>query len=219
VSNNESFIEEVTEEVRRDRLFALMRKYGWIAVLAVLLLVGGAAYNEWRKATDIAAAQDLGDRLMAALDQEDRAQTVAALKDIGAASEGGAKAIAGLLLAGEAQTGGDSDSAAAVLQAVAGDAGLPQSYRDLAAMKLVLLKGKAMPAGERQSILEGLARPGTTLRLLAEEQLALIDVENGDKSAAISRLEAIIADVEVTRGLRSRASLMIVALGGEIEAS
>ena len=31
MSNPDSFIEEVTEEVRRDKLFALFRKYGWIA--------------------------------------------------------------------------------------------------------------------------------------------------------------------------------------------
>ena len=40
MSDTDSFIDEVTEEVKRDRLFATMRKYGWIAVLIVLLLVG-----------------------------------------------------------------------------------------------------------------------------------------------------------------------------------
>ena len=50
MSNPESFIEEVTEEVRRDRLFGLFRKYGWIAVLVILGIVGGSAWNEWQKA-------------------------------------------------------------------------------------------------------------------------------------------------------------------------
>ena len=36
MSGTDSFIEEVSEEVRRDKLFAKMRKYGWIAVLLVL---------------------------------------------------------------------------------------------------------------------------------------------------------------------------------------
>ena len=43
MSNPDSFIEEVTEEVRRDRLFALFRKYGWIGVVLVLAIVGGAS--------------------------------------------------------------------------------------------------------------------------------------------------------------------------------
>ncbi len=36
MSNNDSFIDEVNEEVRRDKLYALFRKYGWIGVVAVL---------------------------------------------------------------------------------------------------------------------------------------------------------------------------------------
>ena len=71
MSETDSFIDEVTEEVRRDRLFGLMRRYGWIAVLAVLLIVGGAAYREYSRASDQSAARALGDALLAALDTED----------------------------------------------------------------------------------------------------------------------------------------------------
>ena len=49
MSNTDSFIEEVTEEVRNDKLFALFRKYGWIAGLAVVVMVGGTAWSEWNK--------------------------------------------------------------------------------------------------------------------------------------------------------------------------
>ena len=37
VSNPESFIQEVTEEVRRDRLYSYFRKYGWIPALIVVV--------------------------------------------------------------------------------------------------------------------------------------------------------------------------------------
>ena len=56
MSETDSFIEEVTEEVRRDRLFALFRRYGWIVLVLIVLVVGGAAWNEYRKAQDRAAA-------------------------------------------------------------------------------------------------------------------------------------------------------------------
>ena len=68
MSNPDSFIEEVTEEVRRDRLFNLMRRYGWIAITAVVLLVVGAAYNEWQKARDMTAAQAFGDAVLTAIE-------------------------------------------------------------------------------------------------------------------------------------------------------
>ena len=55
---------------------------------------------------------------------------------------------------------------------------------------------------------------GQPLRLLAEEQLALIDISAGDSDAAIARLEAIRQDAEAGTDLQQRASQLIVALGG-----
>jgi hypothetical protein len=74
-------------------------------------------------------------------------------------------------------------------------------------------------ADERRVAFEAMAAPGAPLRLLAEEQLALIEIEAGDTEAALTRLNSILADSELTAGLRRRASQLIVALGGEIEAS
>ena len=36
MSDTDSFIDEVTEEVRKDRLYGYLRRYGWIAVLVIL---------------------------------------------------------------------------------------------------------------------------------------------------------------------------------------
>ncbi len=60
LSDSDSFIEEVSEEVRRDRLFGLFRKYAWIPILLIIIIVGGAAFNEYRKITDQRNASLLG---------------------------------------------------------------------------------------------------------------------------------------------------------------
>ncbi len=218
VSDTDSFIEEVSEEVRRDRLFALMRKYGWIGILAVFLLVGGAAYNEWRKATDMAAAQELGDSLLGALELGDSDVRVAALAKV-EGGDAGAQALVAMLSAAEAQNAGDKAGASAALAGLSTDASLPKAYRDLATLKLVLLAGADMSGDERRVKLATLAIAGAPFRLLAEEQLAMLDIEEGNTDAAISRLRDIIYDVEVTAGLRNRAAQLIVVLGGEIDAS
>ena len=72
-----------------------------------------------------------------------------------------------------------------------------------------------MAADERRAVLEGLIQTSSPLRLLAEEQLALIEVEAGDTTAALERLERIAADAEASAGLRRRATQLIVALGGD----
>ncbi|HBQ36819.1 MAG TPA: hypothetical protein DD729_08305 [Rhodobacteraceae bacterium] len=218
MSETDSFIEEVSEEVRRDKLFALMRKYGWVGILAVFLLVGGAAFNEWRKASERSAAQDLGDHLLFALEQPEAADRSQALSEIkGETSE--TRALIALLASAEAQSSGDLTAAAAALNGLISDTAAPKSFRDLATLKLVLLQAAEMPIEARRESLTSLASPGAPFRLLAEEQLAMLDVEEGNKDAAISRLKDIIGDVEVTAGLRNRASQLIVVLGGKIEAS
>ena len=47
--NTDSFIDEVSEAVRRDRVARTLRRYGWVIAAVVLFLVGGAAVNEWMK--------------------------------------------------------------------------------------------------------------------------------------------------------------------------
>jgi hypothetical protein len=64
--------------------------------------------------------------------------------------------------------------------------------------------------------LDGLALSGGMTRLLAEEQLALIEVEAGETEAAIARMQLIMQDAMVTQGLQRRAAQVIVALGGDL---
>ena len=68
MSESDSFIEEVTEEVRRDQLFGMMKRYGWIAVLVVLALVGGTAWREFSQARDTARAEALAGPIMTEAD-------------------------------------------------------------------------------------------------------------------------------------------------------
>ena len=215
MSDTDSFIDEVSEAVRRDKQFRLMKKYGWIAVLLVILLVGGAAYNEWRKASARSAAQALGDQIIAALQQSDPSGRSASLRAI--SREGDQGALAALLASAEAINGADREAALDSLRALAGDTTLTTPYRHLAELKLILFQSDTLAPSERLIRLEPLAIAGAPFRLLAEEQMAIAEIEAGDSDAALSRLRAILADGEVTEGLRRRVSQLIVALGGELE--
>jgi len=214
VSNPETFIEEVTEEVRRDRLFALFRKYGWIGVLLVVLIVGGAAVTEWRKASNRAAAQAFGDAVMAALEQGTAPERRAALAAVPA--DGDRAAILNLMLASDPTD--DRAGTLAALDRVAADATLPASYRDLAVLRRVVLSGSEMALAERRAALDPIAAPGRPFRPLALEQLAYLLVEQGDTAGAIAALQALSQDQEAPSGLRQRATQMIVALGGTVAA-
>ncbi|SMX50485.1 tetratricopeptide repeat protein [Maliponia aquimaris] len=214
MSDTDSFIDEVTEEVKRDRLFALMRKWGWVGVAIVLLIVGGTAYREWHIASTERAAQEFGDSILTALGKEDEAARIAALGQI-SAPQAGAQAILTLLTAAEEASAGNDAEAVARLQQVAANAEIPSIYRQIASYKALTRGEKLLPVEERRAGFEALAVPGQPLRLLAEEQLALIDIETGETAAAQERLKRLAEDSEATQGLRRRASQLIVALGGE----
>jgi hypothetical protein len=215
LSQTDSFIDEVTEEVRRDKLFATFRKYGWIAGLAVVLIVGGAAFNEWRKARDQTAAQALGDTVMSALEVQDleaRANALDAIK----ASDEAAKVFLSMLEAAARTEADDRDAALALLDKVAADDGAPKIYRQLAQLKAVILRGSDQDRAARMAVLDDLAVAGSPFRALAMEQKALALFEYGDNGAAIEVLKTILDEPGATPALLQRAQQLIVALGGEL---
>ncbi|PIE13877.1 MAG: hypothetical protein CSA70_03960 [Rhodobacterales bacterium] len=218
MSDTDSFIEEVTEEVRRDRLFKAFRRWGPVAAVVVVAIVGGAAWNEYNKAQAAAAAQATGDAMIGALLEDDasaRAEKLAALHPEGA----GAQAVATFLAAGEQLRSGDGAAAVEGLRKVANAPDLPLIYQQIAQFKLLGIEGADMSPEDRRAGYETLIGPGSGLRLLAEEQLALIDIETGNRDAALTRLAALSEDAGATPGLRRRASSLIVALGGVPEMS
>ncbi|AXI54509.1 hypothetical protein SuNHUV7_36140 (plasmid) [Pseudoseohaeicola sp. NH-UV-7] len=215
MSDTDSFIEEVSEEVRRDKLYATFKKYGWIAALFILVVVGGATWSEWRKAQGRAAAEQLGDDMLAALEMNDAAARVAAFEQITPqAGPDAGQPVLDFLKAAEQAEAGDAAGAAQTLNDLAVNGDIPEIYRQIAAFKALSLKDSGISDEEKRTQFEALARPGAPLRLLAMEQLALLDIKNGQIDAAIATLQAVLDDAQVSAGLQQRAAQVIVALGG-----
>ncbi|MBR2655000.1 MAG: tetratricopeptide repeat protein [Loktanella sp.] len=212
MSDSDSFINEVTEEMRREKLFGYLRRYGWIAVVIVLGIVGGTAWNEYRAAQDRAAAEAAGDALLAALGENDEAVRAAAMS--GVEASGNAAVVTALLTASTQQEAGEIDAAAATLGELAARGDVPAIYRDLAAIKAAML-----PVGDnatRLDALEALAQPGQPFRLLALEQMAYLTLEGGDQAGAVALMRQITEDAAVTRGLQERAQSLLIALGEDV---
>ena len=212
MSETDSFIDEVNEEVRRDRLYAALRRYGWIAIVAVLAIVGGAAVNEYRRAPDLALAQQRGDAILQALESDTGESRSAALSEI--ATEGSAvSALVGLFRASELVMMQDPAAASDVLAALIGQESISGDYSDLALFKQLLLEGSGLDASARRSGFDQLSAAGNPLRLLAQEQLALLDLQENDETAAVKRLRDLLQDAEMTQNLRQRLGQLMVALG------
>lgn len=212
MSDTDSFIDEVSEEIRREKLFKTFRKYGWIGVALVVLVVGGTGYREYSRAAEKTASETFGSSVLEALQENDPSARVAQLDTITVPNASGGAMIA-MLQAAELASDKDGAGAAAKLEAAAVSGDLDQMYRDILNFKRLTVDESGIDAGERRMGFEQLATPGNPLRLLAEEQLALLDLTAGDSAAAVNRLSMILEDAELTQGLRQRAGQLMIALG------
>lgn len=214
-NQNDSFIDEVTEDLRRDRLFGAFRRYGWIAIAVIVLIVAGAAWREYSIATARGDAEQFGDAILAAEASDDPAAALAAI-DVTEDSE--QAALAGML-EGNALIGkGDTAAAGQRFESVAGLAGEKnRAMRDLARLKMVLAEGEAMDPAMRDQILSQLAQPGAPFELLALEQQVVALMGAGRGEDAVTLIRQIQQKDGLSEGLRRRLSEMMIALGVEPE--
>nr|WP_280517724.1 hypothetical protein [Falsirhodobacter halotolerans] len=206
---------EVASELRRDRLFGALKRYGWIAAVVVVAIAGGAAWNEWQRRENLEASRQFGDRMLAALDAGTPEERRAELQ--GDLPEGLRGAIQGLMAASD--PGQDKAATLAALDQVIARGDLPPVYHDLAVLRKVIVAGPDLPLDERRALLTPLTGPGQPYRALAQEQMAYLQVEGGDTAGAIETLQSLTTEQDAPMGLRQRAEQMAAVLGGETPAA
>jgi hypothetical protein len=209
MSETDSFIAEVTEDVRRDRLFGLFRRFGWIPAALIVIIVSGTAYNEWSKSKADKLAQVRGDALLAAMDTVDEVARASALNEI--ASQGSENIVAQMLAAG-----GKDENSINFLNAVIINTDQPEYIRDLAKLKLTMIPG-AQTKEQKLKTLDILSQPGGIYRNAAVEILVAFELELGNPNKAIEFLKSHIQDAGASRAQVQRMAELLVALGSEPE--
>ena len=216
MSETDNFIDEVSEEVRKDKLYATIRKYGWLAVVIVLALVGGTAFREYKIASANKVAQKTGDAISKAMSLEGPEARAAALSEIIANDKN--VAIIALLKAAEQEADGEFAASVETLEALEASK-LPSAYRELAHFKKLLIEKDGLNEDARIAGLNELAASASPYALYAKEQLSLIDLAKGRKEAAINRLSQILEDANLSQSLRQRVSQLMIILGQTPETS
>ena len=216
MSDTDSFLQEVSEELRRDRLYRNIRKYGWIAIVLVFIIVGAATYREYMKSQAETEAELFGTSIIDALNETDSADRISKLQEIIAPGHN-SKAIVAMLLSAEAIGNEPTTLEMNGLKDVAESLSIDAHYRDLLNFKILLGSAEIMSVEERVKAYNTLSEPGNPYRLLAEEQMALIELELGNTDNAVEKISQILLDAELTSGLRNRATQMLIALGKDPE--
>ena len=177
LSLNDSFIQEVSDEVRRDKLFGFFRRYAWIGIGLVLLLVGAAGVNEYRKSQYKLNAELNGDQLREVLENyaksADFEQYYSYLNE-----DLAGKPLAVLNQSFLISPEGNSKKSIRHLKEVAGNSKLPIALRDLATLYEAYFFGSEIEGKMDQ--LNALSGPDRPYRVLAME--AKVDLLIGDNA-------------------------------------
>ncbi|MEL6317919.1 MAG: tetratricopeptide repeat protein [Pseudomonadota bacterium] len=209
----DSFIDEVTEELRRERLFRALRTYGPYAIAAAVALVVAAAVLEYRAATSEEAARFVGGALLAAEGGEGAPATKADAV-LAAANADGPKLIAELRAAELRRQAGDEAEALALYREIAGRPALDPKYRDLAGVKAVMIDLETGEPAALLRALDPLVADGRPYRPLALELRASVLLRQGDRDAARQALADALDSPGAPQGVSSRAAALLQALGG-----
>ena len=207
---NDSFIDEVTEDLRRDRLFNAFRRYGWIALLLIVAIVAGAAWREYSRAAAERDAEAFGDALLAAQAADDPA---AALAAVPTGADADRKSLIALLTAAAQVEAGAREAAVTTLTALADDAGTSQLDRDLARLKLVTLRESGWDPVARDNVLADLSAAGRPFRLLALEQKAIALIAADREQDAATLIRQIQQEQGLSENQRRRLAETLVTLG------
>lgn len=212
MSDRDSFIDEVSEEVRRDRMFSLWKRFGPLVIAGIVAVVGGAGFVAWLDYKADQDAMSAGGALIAAADAPD--DPVAALTALADQTDHeGAALLARLRAAAALAAGGDAAAAAAAYDAAAQAAADP-ALKEFAEFRAVMLRAPDM---ETDALLDQLAAftAGGAYRLLALEAEGLAHARAGDFDAAEAALMEVVDDEATPPGLRQRVLALLTALGVE----
>jgi hypothetical protein len=219
---NETFLREVDENLRRDRLREAARKNAkWIVVAVVLFLAASGGFIWWQQHQDRLSEQHI-EQLADIYRQVGEGNVGTAPQQLDQLSKSGSKAVrasAEFTAAAVAIQQGDNKAAIEKYRGIAGESTLPKPYRDAALIRQTALEFDQLKPEEVISRLEPLAKPGGAWFGTASEMTALAMIKQGKKDEAGRLFVAIAKDKTVPDDIRQRAVQIAGSLGVDASAA
>ncbi len=215
-NTSDQFIREVDEELRRDQIADIWKRYGRYIIAACVLVVaitaGFRGYDWWQAKT----AAERGDAYLDALEAREQGNRQAAEELLSGLAEtgGGYGVLARFQKAAADLDAGDPLAAIAGYDALAADTAVEANLRDLARLRGALValdRGDGAGAATR---VEELAVVGNPWRHAAREILGTIAYTDKRLDEARDLFAQIQSDAEAPSGLRDRANVMISLIDG-----
>lgn len=221
-SSSDPFFREVDENVRREQLENFGKKYGvWIGLALILLLaaIGGWLYWQSQQSAEQARQTEALSKIYADIGAGQTQTVPQRLEQLEGSSSDVIRASAILTQAALALERNDRAAAIASYGEVAGDEGLPATYRDVATIRGTSLEFDQLKPEVVIARLQPLAQAGSPWFGTAGELTALAFLRQGKTEQAGRMFAAIAADPQVPQSIRGRATQIAGSLGVDASAS
>lgn len=209
---DDSFIREVNEELRSERMRAVWRRFGPILIGGALALIIGTAgyvgYEYWRNSK----AEASGDKFLAALElvsQNKNDEALTALKTLEAEGAGSYPVLAQLRGATLLEQNKDLTGAVSAFDTVAADNKAPVALRDIAKLRAAYILVDSGSYDDVAKRAETLSADGNPMRGSAREVLGLAAYKAGRTDDALKLFQQNADDAAIPANLRQRANVML----------
>ena len=198
-------IRDIDEEMRRDAFLSRVRRYAWVflLVVVVVLFIVAAGYFWQNRQASMRSAQagELSSALT--LTETDAEAARAQLEALVAGSSGGNAIVAGFELAEIEARAGNTEAAAAALEALAEARG-GDAYAKTASLFSAYTELDSAEPASLLARLDPLIAEDASFTALAMELKAQVLIRTGDQAGALALLDQLLARDGLTRDVTGR---------------
>ncbi len=215
--SDDSFIREVDEDLRHDRMKAVWSRFGtYFIAAAVLVVLVTAALRGWDYYQSTQAASS-GDVYLEAVEMADNGNTddaVAALRKLAENGYGQYPALAKFRIASELAEKGEDEQAMSQFDEIADDSSFNEAFRSVAQLRAGLLAVDLESYEQVKARLEPLAIAGGNYRDLAREALGLSAMKAGANDEAVTWFQQVADDAGASGAVKNRVTILLDLLAG-----
>jgi len=219
---SETFVREVDENIRRDRLRDFFKEHGGLIAAAVILFLAASGgfiwYQQHKQQRAEGHVEELA-QIYKDIGLGNTTKAPAQLNDLAQSSSEGVRATAMFTRAALAIQQSDTKLAVATYKKIADDSSFPQPYRDAALIRQTALEFDQLQPQQVIARLEPLTKPGEPWFGSAGEMTALAMIKQGKTKQAGQLFASIAKDKSVPDTVRDRSIQIAGSLGADASAA
>jgi hypothetical protein len=212
---DDGFLREVEEELRRERLEKIWRQYGtYILIAGGVIVFGVLGYKYWENSR-LVAAQTMGAQYEGALYLMSEGKEGSATKEFETLAQdgaGGYATLSRLQLAGALLREGKTAEALAAYEALANDSSADPMLKSYGALQAASLQRGKVDFTEMQKRLNPLMGDDSPWRFSARELMGLAAFKVGKSEEARSLLTPLLVDQKTPQSINERAQVILAEI-------